>query len=84
MNKFSISDCQAHIPNCALLLLVCSASCKTKTMSTDATCFSCFAFGSSGDINMNVLPPSFFASWTFNLNYYIKSSKREFKNLFES
>ena len=38
----------------------------------------------AGDINMNVLPPSFFASWTFNLNYYIKSSKREFKNLFES
>lgn len=43
MNKFSISDCQAHIPNCALLHSVCSASCKTKTMPPDATYFSCFS-----------------------------------------
>lgn len=83
MNKFSISDCQAHIPNCALLLLVCSASCRMKTMSTDATCFSCCFFESSGDININVLRFPSPNSWTFILSYYIKSSDKKYKNLFE-
>lgn len=76
MNKFRISDCQAHIPNCALLPVVSSDSCKMKTMTTAATGFKCFSFSSG--ININVL---FFPSWTFILKYYIKSSDKEYKNL---
>lgn len=70
VNKFSVSDSQAHIPNRALLLLVCSASCKTKTMTTDATCFNCFFFSFSSGINIKVP----LASWTFFRQYYIKSN----------
>ena len=76
MNKFRIPDCQGHIPNCALLLVVCSACCKMKTMTIAATCFNCFIFCSSSCININVHS---FPSWTLILKYYIKNSNKEYK-----